>query len=289
MSSKHNDALIQAQQDVPADSSTATDDTQTAQSDGTHDPGPTAGTQSGEGEKDGKAGGRDIDNVRGELLRKMEQKFARIEGILEGLQTKQAPQAAPAKGKDWQDMTAAELRALESQVPEASKAEFDRLVREREIREAARQEYATQHSQHQFAEKRQRANTEAYDRWPQLSDTQGAFYREVNKELNEMGEGVAKASPTAVRDAANAVGLRLGMTPAASRLMATHRHGAANGRTAPPPDGRDNAYGLSDDAMQKISPKLAGALKSGKFTKEQLARIKERSKQYDEHRNLLIK
>jgi len=158
-----------------------------------------------------------------------------------------------------------------------------------EIREAAANVVNTRFEQERLKERRETANREAFDNWPQLKDKQGAFYREVNRELDSMGDATVKKSPTAVRDAANAVGLRLGLTPAARRIIESNTHGDIGGRSGPAPSGGQNKLDMSDKQLDEISPSLQRALKSGKFTKEQRARIKKRTGQYRENQNLFIK
>ena len=295
---KTHDALAQAAQDVPPESSPATDETQTTESDDTQGLASGASKNSGQGDDDDKAGGRDIKNVRGELLRKQEKlaadmdaRFARFEGMLEGaLAAQPKQQGQPATGnRNLNEYSVAELQALESQIPDANKAEYQKLVNAAQVREATVNVVNSRFEQERMKEVRERANREAYGNWPQLNDRQGAFYREVNRELDQMGDATVKKSPTAVRDAANAVGLRLGLTPAARRIIESNTHGDIGGRSGPAPSGGGNSLDMTDKQVDEISPALQRALKSGKFTKEQKERIKKRTGQYRENQNLFIK
>lgn len=297
---KTNDALTQAEQDVPLDSSPVTDDdTQTNDADDTQSLVSGASKISGQGDDDDKDGGRDIKNVRGELLRKQEKyaaemnaRFERFEGMLEGaLAARPIPQGTTQTDatKPLNTYSVAELKALESQIPDDNKTEYKRLIDTAQARETTLDVVNDRFDQERIKLIREKANTEAYDNWPQLKDKQGSFYREVNRELGEMGVDVTKRSPTAVRDASNAVGMRLGLTPAAQRLMESNTHGDIGGRSGPAPKGDGNSLDMSDKQIEEISPALQYALKSGKFTKEQKERIKTKTGQYRKHQHLFIK
>jgi len=122
-----NAALDQARKDVPVDSSPTENDTLTDQSAADNNPAPDAGKKSGHSDAT-DAGGRDIDNVRHELVRKLDKsdstlraEIAELKGMLAGLmQGNAAPTTSAAP--DVANMTAAQLAALEGDVPAEQKS-----------------------------------------------------------------------------------------------------------------------------------------------------------------------
>jgi hypothetical protein len=286
-----NKALEQASQDVPADSSPAPDDTQTPNPDGSTPPGPDAGNQSGD-EPKGKKGERGINEVRGELNRKLDKtnadlraELAEMKGMLQGLATA-APSPAPIQPRTLTDYTAAELEALRPQAKPEELPQLDRMIQSKQVQEAVRAGVQEELGSRDFEDQRTMANRQAYERFPDLYNKTGAFYRETNKVLNEMGK-TATSSPRAVLDAANEAGARLGLSPKAGSIL-LHQHDPIGSGTAPAPESKKQ-YGLSKEKRQEIARKLQGAMPKGKFTEENLGNIDKNAKLYDEHRDMFIK
>lgn len=287
-----NDALAQASKDVPAVPSTASDDTLTPDPEGSTTPGPDAGDQSGDEPKD-KKGERGINEVRGEFNRKLEksnnelrQELSRVTGMLENMQAQPAPAPAPAQPRTVQDMSSAELEGLRPQAKPEQLPELDRLIQSKLVNEQVKHGIQEELGQRDFDTQRVTANTQAYNRFPDLENKTGAFYRETNKVLNEMGTAIKK-NPRAVLDAANEAGIRLGLSPKAGSIL-LHQHDTVGGGTAPAPEGK-KAKGLSKEKRDTIAKNLQNALPGGKFKQDNLDRIDKNSKLYDEHRDLYIK
>ena len=286
-----NKALAQAGKDVPADSSTALDTAQANADAESTDPGPAAGNQSGDGPSEGKKSERSIDNVRGELLRKMEgdnaslkQELAKVTGMLEGMQA--APSAPSAAGpRTIDNMSAQELEGLKASATADQLPELERLIQSRYVSEQVKAGIQQELGSRDFADQRRSSNEQAYSRFPELHNTTGAFYKETNKVLGEMGK-TADSSPRAVLDAANEAGVRLGLSPKAGSIL-LHQHDTGS-NTAPAPTTK-KAFGMSKDRRDEIASKLAGAMPKGKFNQDNLDSIDKNSAVYDEHRNLFIK
>lgn len=285
-----NSALKQAAQDAPADSSPAFEDTspETAPD----SPEPDRGNQSGNEQRaDASSGEPSYKNLRGEILRRvndevvgpLRNELAELKGMLSG--RTQAPQA---QGADLASATAAQLEALRSQVPEEKHADLDKLIAEKRIQEAARNVVREEVHQHDFAQKKSKYNTEAYNRWPDLHNSSSRQYQMANRILNEMGDAV-KSNPRAVLDAANSAGWELGLKPRMGGLYG-HRTGVSgsahvDGRTGPSPgDGAD-----SPKFDPNIAKRLKGALPDGTWDKEAEERITKGAKVYADNRHVTRK
>lgn len=277
-----NDALRQAKQDVPADSSPATTD-DAAQS----DPAPGAGETPGD--KGTGKGGRSIDEVRGELTRKLEEmsgRFSRLEEMLQGV-TAGTPRRDTEPAKDLNDMTTGELEALRPHIPEDKKAAFEVLVNTRREEERVDARFERKLTQRETVQARKAANEEAYDRYPELSNEVGTFYREVNKVLDQWGDPVTKNNPYAVLQAANEAAHRLGIKP---RERVESRSGRVSSRTAPASDNAVGTRKMSVEQSESIARGLTAALPAGKtFSKDVMEGIRKRADEYEQHRDLFIR
>lgn len=291
-----NPALQQSAQDVPPDPSPG----QGGQPNGEpqsadNSPAPEQGHKSGDADSGQSKEPRTPDNVRGELLRKLgetdqqwQQRFARIEGMLQGLsQQREAPQA-PAQHQQQQpsrveDMSSQQLEALRPQVPEDKRPELDRLIQQRKIDEQVAQRVDARLADQSRQQMRIESNKMAYGRWPELRDPGSQLYQITNQVLNERGSGVNN-DPRALLDAANEAGMRLGLQPK-SRVPV---HGDVNVPSgSAPADGGRRTQGMSKDEAAQIAQRLQNALPGGK--KFNLERASELHGQYVEHKDLYIK
>jgi hypothetical protein len=275
--------LDQADMDVPPDPSAGN----TTGAD-TADP-----TPEGDISGDSPSGTRTVENVRGELLRKMQADNAALRNDIlteiRGMVARQ-PEAAPAPTTDVNQMSAAQLEALRPSVPDANHAELDRLIAKRRIDEAVAQGIDQRLSARDVEQARQTANSNAFSRWPELRDTGSTFRQVTNEVLKEMGS--ASNNPRAVLDAANEAGLRLGLRPVHS-LMSAGGASAYSQRTARGNGGEPapvaESFAMTDAEAANIAKKLQRAMPKGKFTPEQLKRAQKRSGDYREHQDLFIK
>lgn len=295
--------LDSAIKSVPASSSLADDSDHEANQEDLLD----ETTQESEGDTDdadeqpaGKKGKRNIDNVRGELLRKMEKQQQDLltelnslrEAMLQANQRYGVPaNVSPTAPKTLDDMSIAELEALRGNVPEDQKATYEAYLQERKIdaKVQDRLNKFEQVTERKTAE--QRFNQAALDRWPQLRDRQSEFYRVTDRILGEMGP-LADNNPRAVLDAANEAGLEIGLSPATGVVHRGTRSNPsssiASGRTKKSAPGNDSSTNMEE--LRKIADgKLRNAMPGGKFTDEQLKRIAERSKFYQNELNTRVR
>lgn len=265
-------------------------------------PDPNLANPQPEGEKGGK--GRTPDEVRGELLRKQDEAVAAlraeisagissIRGMVEGLAaTKPAPAAGAAKGLE--DMSVAELRAMRQQIPAdqpQTLAALDAVINDRAVDERVSLTLKRELTTQKFVQIEQEANEAAMSRWPELRDKSTQLYKLTNRLLNEAGD-LAETDPRAVLNAANEAGIALGLTPKGYTPRPAY---GRDGRVVPGRDANAPAPGspggkLTADQeanLDRISRRLGDAMPNGRFTPEQLARIKERSLEYMQNTQLL--
>lgn len=275
-----DDLLRQAAQDAPADSSPATEPTDHAD-DGGDTPPADAGKSSDDA---GKRKEPSATNVRGELLRLMDQRFARIEGMLAARQ--EPPGASqPGNASDLSNVSADQLEAMRPNIPQSQLPAFEKLVLERRISEQVRGAVANELSSQQLTATRRTANQEAFSRYPDLHNETSPMRRMTNKVLDEMGAD-PKTNPRVVLDAANEAAARLGVSPASRRNTTQVDVRTPGARTAPAPGAAEKST-LSDEKHDAISNALKGALPRGKtFNKERVAAA---HAQYQAHRHLYVK
>jgi hypothetical protein len=253
--------------------------------------------------KDGKQG-RGPDEVRGELLRKMEESNAALraeiaasinglKGMIEGAVATRP--AKPRAGMEALDgMSVQELRAMRGQIQDtAQQAALDEYIANRVVDERVDARLTSTLSARQFAETERAANEEATSRWPELRDKSSRLYAETNRIINEMGTG-AETDPRAVLHAANEAGFRLGIAPKApSARLAYDRHGQVapgHDANAPGPGSADEKLTPEDEAeVDRVAERLGAAMPAGKFSPEQLARVKKNLLEYRKNAHLFIK
>lgn len=290
-----SDRLKSAMSGVPADSPPADSDPnpdshdQPESGSAAGDPGST-----GEGE-DGKSG-RTVDNVRGELIRKMEREREYFRGHISSLEAKidqlsgllqNSPQSAPPQGGNQLDaMTVDQLKAMRDQVPEEQRPAFDQYLADRKLEEAAERKFKALYDRRSYETREQEANREAASRWPELRDPTSDFYAITSQILDEYGSN-AETNPRAVLDAANEAGLRLGLTPKGAPSVGGRqgRSGLAPGGShgKPSPAKGDDADLPSMESVEDVARRLQDAMPGRKFSKEQLERIRKNTAAYTRH------
>lgn len=291
MTGEINPALAASAQDVPPESSPGQGGAPEDRTPSADTPHPVGGQTTGDADAEDQQGQRTPDNVRGELLRKLEsrdhqwtERFARIEGMLQQMQQQPtAPQpSSPPGPPKIEEMTSAQLEAMRGQVPEAHRPELDRLVQQRKIDEQVAQRVDQRLTEQSLREARVEANRTAYTRWPELRDSSSRLYQMANSVLNERGDGVTH-DPRALLDAANEAGVRLGLQPKSSAPS----YGALNvPRNSQPPQGDQQKPIMSRDEAANIARRLQDAMPSGKFD---LDRVMERHNEYVAHKDLFIR
>lgn len=283
--------LDEAVRSVPAESSPADDDALETADAEIADPNP-EGDLDNEGDDSGDDKGRTIENVRGELLRKLEKSNEKLMSELRAMREEAtrlrdqygvpAPATNTNQPKTLDDMTVAELEAAAAQVPEDQKQAFDQYLLERKVQARVDESLNKFQEKNQRQTAEQRFNEQAITRWPELRDRNSDFYRATDRILSEMGAAAA-SNPRAVLDAANEAGLELGQMP----QTGLRRNASSPPRKTPAPGRKTSSGPSSADALppadqQRIADKLASAMPGRKFTKEQLKRIAERDKMYRE-------
>jgi len=250
------------------------------------------------GDKGEDGEGRSLENVRAEFQRKMErmqETNAQIAAELTALRaerTAPAPQPAPTKEPQTLDeMSLTQLETMRPTVPEDQKDAFDQYLIGRKVKDGVREGLSEFRTEHSYQQSEQKANEQAFSRWPQLHDKASQFYSITNRILKDMGQ-TADNNPQAVLHAANEAGLELNVRPQSFRPSVTRREpgGVQDGRTSRPTGRKnDDKLDLSTEEHQGIQKNLANAMPGRKFTKEQLARIEKRGKQYKDHIDLFTR
>jgi len=287
------DRLEKALNDVPADSSSAQDNQPANQ-----DPAASPGGEQGSTGEDGKQEGRTLDNVRGELIRKLEQRDdalddlrAELRALRQHIANTPEPQAnEPVNqgNKTIDQMSIAELRTLKRGLPEDTpvdqKQQLDDYILERMAEEKARDIYRDETTRDRYTRLQKKANEKALSRWPELRKRSGEFFARVNSLLQDRGR-FADNDPQAVLHAANEVGYEMGLTPSGAPVDQRRRQGSPTnvaGSSDTPVDSAPQGT-LSESEIEKLSKSLQSALPMGK--KFDVNRIKERDQYYSKNHN----
>lgn len=284
--------LDEAAKRVPADSSPADDEVLEPADDLNIDANP-AGDAGDSDDEQGEGKERTAENVRREVLRKMEKSNKEMMDELKALRAENArmsqqfgtPAPTPASNapKTFDDMSVQELINIQGQVPEAEQAAFAAYLSERKIDAKVDEKLNKFQSQTKYQTDESRFNEQAFDRWPQLRQKSSEFYGIADRILSEMGTR-ADQNPRAVLDAANEAGLELGLAPATALRRDTRR---SPGKVAPgrSTKGTDAPTPAQTEADKAIASRLQNAMPGRKFTEKQLKRIAKRSKLYQEQIN----
>lgn len=247
-----------------------------------------------------EGGDRTIDNVRGELVRKLEdsekRSDAKLDAILSRMETMQTdiagrtqePASQPAStpgGNPLDTYSVDQLQAalVNEQVDDATKQSIQAYIPVRVAREEARRIGEENRKVDVAARTRTEANQAAVDRYPDLVDPATKLHKEVNRIL--LARGSQTQNPTAVLDAANEAAARLGVgIKAPNRQPRVPGKPGGLGNQAPVANQSSEDYeGMTDAEIDAIAPKLAHLLGRNKDgTQKAFDRdfIKERSKLY---------
>ena len=262
------------------------EDNDTNHATNTPGPGPAPGDQGGTGDE-GEQSGRTVDNVHGELTRKMQQereyftgRITSLEGKIDQLLTSNVskPAAGAATPNTLDDMSIADLKRARAQVPDEQRAAFDEYLDDRRIQDAVDSKVRTANNRQSFVSDESTANTAAMSRWPDLRDPTSTIYAKTNQILQSMGDR-AESNPRAVLEASNEAGLQLGLAPRGvveTRVPGVRHTGPGSGTTPAP--STDPA--VSDTRIAEVAQGLAHAFTNGKISDEAMARIKENTALY---------
>ena len=242
---------------------------------------------------------RTPDNVRGELVRKLEDVEKRSDAKLDAILTRmdsmqsdiagrnQAPPDQPASTPggnplDSYSVDQLQLAMVNDQVDDPTKQSIKAYLPVRVARDEARRIGEENRLTDAAARTRQEANQAAVDRYPDLVDPATQLHKEVNRIL--LARGSQTQNPTAVLDAANEAAARLGVGIKAPGRQPRVPQTPAGVNNQTPVAGDPNEYqGMTDAEIDAIAPKLDHLLGRNKdgtkktFDKEF---IKERSKIY---------
>jgi hypothetical protein len=281
--------------DVEPDSSTGHEDNHDSGLGASPDPGSGPGDKTGEGKGDQDKSGRTVDNVRGELNRKLEQQREYFTGVVSSLEQKierlveargGGEPEKPKSANSLDDLSVADLRNLRPQVPEEQRETFEAYLREREIKEEVQSQVQQYQSQQSFQQQEADANKQAVSRWPDLKDKSSTLYGKTNEILQRMGKA-ADENPRAVLDAANEAGIELGLSPRSfHQPKVTGARHTAPGGSAPPPGEQPN---VDQSRLDEIAKGLGDAFKGGKISDEAMERIRENTALYRQNVDKLLK
>lgn len=283
--------LDEAAKSVPAGSSPA-DEEFTETTDDLDLDASASGEEANDEDESGEKKERSVENVRGELLRKMEKSQQAMMEKLEAITTENktlrdqltaAPATKSQSPKTFDDMSVDELIQHQDSIPEAQRKAFDLYLMDRKIDERADQRFGELSNKNDFKEQEDKFNQQAYERWPQLRQKSSEFYGIADRVLSGMGKSGDK-NPRAVLDAANEAGLELGLAPDNGVRRSSRRSpgNVAPGRSTRGTDAPDVETTAEDAAIAK---KLANAMPGKKFSEKQLKRIAKRSKMYKDSVN----
>jgi len=283
--------LDEAAKSVPAGTSPADEEIQETTDDLELDA-DSAGDADNSEDEQGEGNERTAENVRREVLRKMEKSnkamLAKMEEInaenksLREQLTSQPAPVASSTPRTFDDMSVNELIQIQDTIPADQKAAFNAYLVDRKVDERVDAKLGKFKSTSTFKQEEDKFNQQAYDRWPQLRQKSSEFYGIADRVLSGMGKAGDK-NPRAVLDAANEAGLELGLTPATS-VRNTRR---SPGNVAPGRSTKGTAAPTPEQTAEDkaIASRLQNAMPGKKFTKEQLKRIAKRSEQYKESIN----
>lgn len=229
--------------------------------------------------------GRTVENVRREVLRKLdesEKRNASLFGQMISLMKSMAESKSEGKkpgAKDVADMSSNELAALRDQVPEDKRAEFDALLVEKRIEERVDQRLTKFQEERKYRDERTRANQLAVERFPQLKDMTSQLALEVDRRLKDMPGEFKRYNTRIVLNTAEDVAAELGIRPRHSERARRVTHPASIGSNKPVKQ-ETTEKTPSTDNLNKIAKSLSGG--KIKFDEAAMKRIKERAKLYQQ-------
>lgn len=232
--------------------------------------------------------GRTPDNVRGELLRKMNQDkrefMSQMSGLAETVNEMKtllrggapASQASNKTGMDSLDnYTADQLEGFRDRIPEENKAWFESIVQQKRLDERMDNRFNTFVRNQSFQTELERYNKAAKDRFPDLADLSSDFSLAVQAELSKVSDELVERNPRIVYDLAHEVAYERGVTPKPRRQVQS----SAPTNTAPHSRGDEDELVMTDEQRKELADKFRSALpkdpKTGEREEFDLDRIKE--------------
>ena len=217
---------------------------------------------------------RTIDNVQKEFARKQEKQEAKMQDFMEkmidkvaDIATAPSAPAAPVGQKTVDQMSAQELSGLRQAIPEdnpAAMAELNARIASAEAAERVDKKLDSFKNEQAVLQLRDTAKREAMNRYPELANPKSDFYRKVDKQIKELGEGYVSSNPRAVLDISNDVAAREGVKMSSNRQPANTPANRSNAAPANQPAGADEDYPISDAEMDRLGKVFKRALPKGK-------------------------
>lgn len=252
-----------------------------------NEPDPSGGQNIDEGDK---SSGRTLDNVYGEMRRRQEeadlrndQRMSTMESMVESLVSGFASNPPAAKpNTDPGEPSIAQLRQArdEAEDPQRRSQLNDLIVEHtaKQMSNAAIEEYAASSA---VRERETRANQEAVNRYPDLLVASSPLYKAVQQALGRRSDA---DRPGVILDVANDVAIAMSISPIQnpySREVSSVARGDGSGKpTQKSQDKEDEELGvISDEEFDRIAERLAPAMRSGKFTKENRESIKAKDRE----------
>jgi hypothetical protein len=242
--------------------------------------GPDDDVDAAESEGDGaapepKKQDRTIENVRGELLRKLQEESATTRQLLTQVMQLVQANAAPVQSKKAatiDDYSIEELEAQRGQLPDEKRAELDTYLIKRRIDEGIRSGLNAVQEEQKYRDERRRANQLAMDRFPQLSNRGSELYAEVNRRLSTLDPNYRKYNPRIVLNLADDVASELGIQARKTNPRLRVTTGPSSIRSERPVAKSEQLENVIDGAEEfdKISKRLQHALKGGKFDRAKI-------------------
>lgn len=270
---------IDSPDDLIDDTDIDSDDSEVSGDDAT-----AAGSEEGTDDESGtqKKQGRTIENVRGELLRKLREENETTRRLLN--QVLQTIQSAPVptqskKPETLDDLPVETLESQRGQVPEDKRAEFDSYLIKRRIDEGIRNGLTAVQEEQKYGDERRRANQIAVDRYPELSNRGSQFYAEVNRRLAALDPNHRKYNPRIVLNLAEDVASEQGIQPRKVTPRFRSTGAPSSVRSDKPASSKEAAPNVigGDKEYDEIAEKLKHAMKGRPFNKE---RIMKRAAEY---------
>lgn len=226
-----------------------------------------------------KKEGRTPDEVRGEILRKMDKENAELRGMLSQMnetlvqlsQGPQTPATEPSNSNSDDELsqyTVPQLKKyLKAQIdanPEidsASVTEFNAYISSREAQEYTDKKFESYTQKQQMERETSRFEDIAQSRYPELENPKSAFSLEVQQRLKQLPPELLAVNPKAVLDVANEVAIESDVKPEARKRVQAITKPAQTG-TAPADQPSDEDQ-MSEQTMKEIGDSLKRALPKG--------------------------
>lgn len=278
---------------VPADTSPADADVQDTELDSDFDSKAAGDADDNEDGQDGKPG-RSAENVRGELLRKLQKSNQELMAGMQALREdnrrleakiSSVPEKNSSQSSTLDDLTVEQLITMQASVPAEQRPAFDAYLFDRKVDAKVDAKLNKFQSTTQHKQQEAEYNRTAFERWPELRNKSSEFYGIADKILSEMGPAGEK-NPRAVLEAANEAGLQLGLSPSGVRHSRREPGNVAPGRSTRGTMTPES--GISEENAA-IANRLKDAMPGGKFTDEQLKRIAKRTKLYKDNINVRVR